>query len=213
MCRVADLDMNQIIHAAVRRDLARMEAALRSLPDGDTDRAAALQRAWGALWGQLRRHHEQEDEHVWPYVRALAVVDPSVVDAMESEHHAMAAASEAATAAIEAVAAEPTAARASAAADAVAAAARVTDAHLEHEERAITPVIQERYETPEWKAIEKEFRRGGPVQGGQFLAWLQDGGDPEALAALRSTIPPPVLFILSRGFGRSYHRNVAPVWR
>jgi hemerythrin-like domain-containing protein len=210
---VADLDMNQIIHAAVRRDLARMETALRELPDGDTDRAAALQRAWGALWEQLRHHHELEDEHVWPYVRSLAVVEPPVVDAMESEHQVMAAACEAATAAIEAVAAEPTTTSAGAAADAVAEAARVTDSHLEHEERAITPVIQERAGTPEWKAIEKEFRKGGPVRGGQFLAWLQDGGDPEALAALRSAIPPPVLFILSRGFGRSYHRNVAPVWR
>jgi hemerythrin-like domain-containing protein len=210
---VADLDMNQIIHAAVRRDLARTEAALRSLPDGDADRAVELQRAWAALWGQLRHHHEQEDEHVWPYVRTLAVVDPAVVDAMESEHHAMAAACEAAAAAIDTVAADPTATNAAAAADAVAEAARITDAHLEHEERAITPVIRERMETREWKAIEAEFRKGGPVQGGQFLAWLQDGGDPEVLAALRSTIPPPVLFILSRVYGRSYHRNVAPVWR
>ncbi len=205
--------MNQIIHAAVRRDLARTEAALRSLPEGNAGRAAQLQRAWAALWWQLRHHHQQEDEHVWPYVRSLGVVDPAVVDSMESEHHAMAAACEAATGAIGTVAADPTATHAAAAADAVAEAARITDAHLEHEERAITPVIQERIETPEWKSIESEFRKGGPVRGGQFLAWLQDGGDPEVLAALRSTIPPPVLFILSRGFGRSYHRNVAPVWR
>ncbi len=157
--------MNQIIHAAVRRDLARTEAALRSLSDGDADRAVGLQRAWAALWGQLRHHHEQEDEHVWPYVRTLAVVDPAVVDAMESEHHAMAAACEAATAAIDTVAADPTATHAAAAADAVAEAARITDAHLEHEERAITPVIQERMETPEWKAIEAEFRKGRPRPG------------------------------------------------
>jgi hemerythrin-like domain-containing protein len=210
---MADLDMNQIIHAAVRRDLARTETALRSMADGDAGRAAAVQRAWTALWGQLRHHHEQEDQHVWPYVRSLAVVDPAVVDAMESEHHAMAAACDAATAAIDAVTVDPSDVNAAAAADAVAEAARITDAHLEHEERAITPVIQERLETPEWKAIEAEFRKGGPVKGGQFLAWLQDGGDPEAQAALRSKIPPPVLFVLSRGFGRSYHRNVAPVWR
>ncbi len=50
--------MNQIIHAAVRRDLARTESALRALREGDTARAAEIQRAWGALWGQLRHHHE-----------------------------------------------------------------------------------------------------------------------------------------------------------
>ena len=205
--------MNQIIHAAVRRDLARMEAALRALPDGDADRAAGLKRAWDVLWRQLSRHHQSEDAHVWPYVRGLAVVEPSVVDAMESEHHAMAGACEAATAAIDAVVAEPTAVRATAAADAVAEAARITDSHLEHEERAITPVIRERIETSEWKTVEAELKKGSPLEAGELFAWLQDGADPEVLAALRSTIPGPVVTILSRVFGFSYHRKVAPVWR
>ena len=205
--------MNQIIHAAVRRDLARLETALRGLAEGDVDRAAGLERAWDVLWRQLQRHHEGEDEHVWPYVRALAVVEPSVVDAMESEHHAMAAACDAAAAAIDAVVADPTRARATVAADAVAEAAGVTASHLEHEERAITPVIQERVETPEWKTVEAELRKGSPFEAGELFAWLQDGADPEVVAALRSKVPGPVVTILSRVFGMSYHRRVAPVWR
>lgn len=205
--------MNQIIHAAVRRDLARTEQALRALSDGDTARAADIQRAWGALWSQLRHHHELEDVHVWPYVRGLGEVEPAVVDEMESEHAMMGAACEAATVAIDAVAADPTSALANAAADAVAAAAELTNAHLEHEESAITPVIKGHSSSPEWKAVEAEFRKGGLFHAGEFFAWLQDGGDPEALAALRSTLPPPVLLILGRVFGFSYHRRVAPVWR
>ena len=205
--------MNQIIHAAVRRDLARMEAALRGLAEGDADRAAGLKRAWDVLWRQLHRHHESEDALVWPYVRGLAVVEPSVVDAMESEHQTMAAACDVATSAIDAVAADPTTARAAAAADAVAEAARVTDSHLEHEERAITPVIQDRVDTPEWKTVEAELRKGSPFEAGELFAWLQDGADPEVVAALRSTVPAPVVTIMSRVFGFSYHRRVAPIWR
>ena len=47
---MAELTMNDIVHAAVRRDLARMEAALRAFPDGDGERARQLQRAWALLW-------------------------------------------------------------------------------------------------------------------------------------------------------------------
>lgn len=208
-----DIDMNQIIHAAVRRDLARTESALRAMSDGDAKRAADLQRAWGFLWSELRRHHEGEDTHIWPYVRGLGVVDAAVVDAMEAEHHDMGAACEAATTAIDVVAAAPTKANATAAADAVAAAAKVTGAHLDHEESAVTPFIKERVETPEWKAVEKELRKASPTTAGQFFAWLQDGADPEVLAALRSIMPAPVLLILGRGLGMSYHRRIAPVWR
>ena len=43
---MATITMNEIIHAAVRRDLARAESALRSFPDGDRSRAEALKRAW-----------------------------------------------------------------------------------------------------------------------------------------------------------------------
>ncbi len=205
--------MNQLIHAAVRRDLARTESALRALAPGDSARAADIKRAWDFLWSELRRHHEMEDAHVWPYVRSLGVVEESVVDAMESEHTAMGAACEKATAAIDLVAAEPSTANAAKAAALVDEAARVTGVHLEHEESAITPVVKERVETAEWKAVEKELRKGGPGQAGRFFAWLQDGATPEQLAGLRAIVPGPVTVVLSRVFGRSYHRSIAPVWR
>ena len=205
--------MNQIIHAAVRRDLGRTESALRALPEGDARRAGDIQRAWGFLWSELQRHHEGEDTHIWPYLRGLGVVDPALVDAMEAEHVDMAAACAAADRAVDAVAAAPTKTNADAAADAVAEAARVTGAHLDHEESAITPFIKERTETPEWKVVEKELRKASPTTAGQFFAWIQDGATPEERAALRSIVPGPVVLVLGRVLGRSYHRNVAPVWR
>jgi len=205
--------MNQIIHAAVRRDLARHEQALRAFPDGDADRAAALRRAWTVLWRQLHHHHELEDAHVWPYLRGLDVLDPVVVDELEAEHVAMAEACTAATEAIDALADAPTAARAHQAADAVAQAARVTEHHLVHEEATITPVISARTQTPEWKAVEAEFRKGSPFRAGELFAWVQDGADAEVGGALRAMMPAPVVLLLSRGFGWSYHRTVAPVWR
>lgn len=210
---MAELTMNEIIHAAVRRDLARMEAALRAFPDGDVVRARELQRAWASLWEQLHHHHQQEDAHVWPYLRRLGVLDPILLDEMESEHQAMAEAMISATGAVDGLAAEPTAAAASRAADLVGEAARVTERHLVHEEKEVMPTVVEREDTPEWKAVEKEFRKAPPAFIGRMMAWVQDGADPEVRDALRSQIPRPVLFVFSRVLGRRYHREVAPVWR
>ena len=102
---------------------------------------------------------------------------------------------------------------ASDAAGVIAGAAQVINNHLDHEEADVEPLLAARHDDPGWKEIEKKFREGGPVRGGVMMAWLQDGGDDDALSSLRATIPPPVLFLLSHVFGRGYHRNVAPVWR
>ena len=207
--------MNDIIHAAVRRDLARMEGALADFPAGDRERALGLQRAWGTLWNQLHHHHVGEDDHVFPYVRSLGpeVIDPAVLDAMEAEHEAMSESVQAATTAVDALVADPSAANAATAREAVANAAQVTDRHLRHEETEVVPVIDERSETPEWKAVEKKLRQGSPFFAGEMFAWLQDGGHPEVQKALAEQVPAPVRLVFSRVFGRRYHREVAPVWR
>ncbi|WP_157551217.1 hemerythrin domain-containing protein [Nocardioides jensenii] len=208
-----ELNMNDIIHAAVRRDLGRIEGALRTFSEGDRARAGALQRAWETLWRQLHHHHVGEDSHVWPYLRSLGVLDERMLEEMEHEHEAMAAAMTAATAGMAAFADAPTTSNAVQAADLVARAHEITEQHLVHEETAVIPFIEERWDTPEWKATEKQLRKGSPSHNGEFFAWLQDGATPEILAGLRANIPAPVVFVLSRVFGRRYAREVAPVWR
>src|SRR3954447_17339233 len=82
------LTMNGAIHAAVRRDLDRLEAALRALGDGDRARVAELLRAWEFLDAELVHHHEQEDELAWPALEKLGL-DHLLLAEMESEHAAM----------------------------------------------------------------------------------------------------------------------------
>ena len=57
--------MNRVIHAAVRRDLARLESALEIARHGDRERAAELQRAYANLYRELKHHHESEDQWVF----------------------------------------------------------------------------------------------------------------------------------------------------
>ena len=79
------MTMNRVIHGAVCRDLDRFTAALDALPDGDTARAAQLQRAFANLRRELTEHHESEDTYAWPALQKLGA-DVDLLEAMESEH-------------------------------------------------------------------------------------------------------------------------------
>lgn len=209
---MTQMTMNRVIHAAVRRDLSRTERALRDFHDGDSARAEDLDRAWRNLAAELTHHHEQEDRLIWPALHELGV-DPELLGAMESEHHDMAAALARAGEAMESLQASASARDAARAADAVQEAGVVTERHLTHEENELEPALLPHLESPQWKAVEKQLRAGSPVSAGRMFAWLLDGSPHAEEDYLRSTIPGPVLLVLSRGFGLGYHRSIAPVWR
>lgn len=209
------MTMNRVIHAAVRRDLARLEAALVDFPAGDADagdRATELRRAYRYLRAELTRHHEGEDTWIWPMLASFDV-DATLLTAMESEHHAMAAALASVSDALDRLVETPDLQTAVAARTTVADAREVVDQHLTHEENDLEPKLLPLLETPEWHAVEKNLRKASPSVAGEFFAWLQDGMETEHRTFLRSTVPPPVTFILGRVFGRRYHREVAPVWQ
>ncbi len=206
------MTMNRVIHAAVRRDLARLETALGTARDGDRARAGQLERAYANLQRELTQHHEGEDTLIFPYLARVGIA-PDLLAAMDDEHHAMADALAETRAAMAAYAATGRAAEAGAARESVGRTRVVVDRHLEHEEDDLEPRIRPYLGTPEWQEVEKQLRPRSPVVTGRFLAWIQDGMTDEGRAFLRSTIPPPVVFALSRVGGRAYRRDVAPVWR
>src|SRR6476659_9049005 len=84
------MSMNKTIHRAVRRDLARFRDALDAFMDGDTERAAALGRAWENFDDQLTDHHQGEHAIAWPALAAIGVPG-STIDSFDVEHEAMAA--------------------------------------------------------------------------------------------------------------------------
>lgn len=204
--------MNRVIHDAVRRDLSRIEGALRGLPEGDTDRAQAVGRAWDFMHSELVRHHRGEDTHVWPFLAGFGV-DAELLASMEGEHHAMADALTSATAAVHKVVGTAAREDADAAATAVEHAHKITTEHLAHEETEIEPLVIAHMDSPEWKATEKHLRKASLTGAGQFFAWLQDGMTAEGRTYLDKTVPKPVTFIFGRVFGVGYRRKVAPAWR
>lgn len=208
----ASLSMNQIIHAAVRRDVARTEQALRALREGDVARVRQLQTAWANLVRELTHHHEAEDEHVWPFLQSRGF-DAGLMGEMEAEHVAMKTALSSVSTSLQVLAGAPTTANATAAADEVARAATVINGHLDHEERDVEGLMDELKEDAEFKALTKKLRPQSTVDAANALAWMQDGAGDRELAALKATIPAPVVAVLTTLVARRYKREVAPTWR
>jgi hemerythrin-like domain-containing protein len=206
------MSMNKTIHCAVRRDLRRFRAALDGFPDGDTARATALHTAWVNFHTQLTEHHEGEHEIAWPAMKAIGVPDASIAT-FDQEHEAMAAALRTAGAAMGALARSGSAADARAAATAMAALDTATTTHLDHEEKETEQLLLTRLDDPAMKKMGKQFsRRSSLPVAGTFFAWMQDGASADEKAALRKSVPGPVLAIIGGIFGRNYRKEVAPVW-
>jgi hypothetical protein len=209
---MAELSMNQIIHAAVRRDVGRTEQALRRLRDGDGVRARQVQAAWQNLVRELTHHHEAEDEILWPFLLQRGV-DADLLHEMEAEHAAMKEALRSASAAIDGVAAAPTTATATAAADVVARSSEVINRHLDHEEREVEAPLGDLESDPEFKELSKKLRPARIVDAANALAWMQDGAGERERSALRATIPGLVVSLLTLVLAQRYRREVAPAWR
>jgi hypothetical protein len=206
------LSMNTIIHAAVRRDLGRFTDALESFPVGSAQRARDLNRAWLHLDHQLYHHHHSEDTIFWPALVEIGA-DATLMTDLGAEHDRMAAAMIRTRTAMSALAADPSAANVEQATAAFVELADAVESHFVHEERDLDPFMIANLESPPMKRAAKQIRTAqSPVEAGRYLAWLQDGADSDARAFLGQQIPKPVLVILSRLLGRSYRKEIAPIW-
>ncbi len=209
---MATMSMNKVIHGAIRRDLDRFEGALTTFRAGDRERAQQLHAAWENFDRQLTDHHEGEHEIAWPALEKVGVTR-EMLNQMDAEHATMAEALGNARSAMEALVSSPQSGEAEAALAAIRRLKDVTVTHLEHEEQQIEPVYLEKHETPEIKEMGKQFAKAGPSKAGPFMAWISDGGSPEMQQGLRDNVPRPVVAVMAGVFGRSYRKNVAPVWK
>lgn len=203
--------LNTVIHAALRRDLARFEAALGSFPTGSRQRADQLALAWGNFSQQLHDHHSDEEAIFWPALRALGA-DESTMSELEGEHRGMLAALDSTDTTMKAFRTAPDRDAAASAWSSVTALGAVVGGHLDHEEADLEPLAAAHRGSPPMRAASRAVRQAHKGNAGVFFAWLLDGADPEARAGLHREVPAPVVFVLSRFGGRTYGRTVAPVW-
>ena len=174
-------------------------------------RARQLELAYANLHRELQHHHQSEDRLIYPFVAKVAPA-PELLRAMDDEHHNMADALAETRASMTVYASTASSDDAQSARDSVARTRSIVDQHLSHEENDFEPLVWPYLETSEWKAVEKQTRQTSLTASGSFFAWLQDGISDEHRTYLRSAIPRPVTFLLSRLGGRTYYRDVVPAW-
>ncbi|RNL80845.1 hemerythrin domain-containing protein [Nocardioides marmorisolisilvae] len=208
---MATMSMNKAIHGAVRRDLRRFLEATASFSDGDTKRAAALGCAWDNFDTQLTHHHEGEHEIAWPAMLALGITQAQL-DGFDAEHDTMSQALGKARLAMAAFRRSGAKADADAVHTAVSDLQSVTETHLGHEEDAVEQLMLDKADDPIIKDMGRKFSKVSPAVGGVFFNWVRDGATADELAAIERDIPKPVLAIIGGVFGRSYRKNIAPVW-
>ena len=209
---MAEMSMNKVIHGAFRRDLTRFVQAIAAFEPDDTHRARQLASAWANFDDQLTHHHEGEHEIAWPALESIGV-SRALLAQMDAEHDTMASALADTRSAMTALAQSTKAAEVAAAATAFQHLQAVTIKHLDHEEAELEPVYLEKRDTPEIKAMGRQFGKVSPARGGRFFAWLTDGAGPDEMAAIKGNVPAPVLAIIAGIFGRGYRKNVASVWK
>jgi ABC-type transporter Mla subunit MlaD len=209
---MAEMSMNKAIHGAVRRDLQRFLVALAAFPDGNRTRAAQLATAWTNFNDQLTRHHEGEHEIAWPALEAVGA-SPELLATMDAEHDLMATALADAGGAVSRLAASASAEDAQLAKAAVTHLQEVTTTHLDHEEVEFEPVLLANRNAPEIQEMGRKFGKASPSVGGRFMAWVLDGASADERAAVTRDIPAPVVKIVGGIWGRSYRKNIAPVWK
>jgi hemerythrin-like domain-containing protein len=208
---MGEMSMNKAIHGAFRRDLDRFVSALDRFTPGDRERAQQLGAAWANFDDQLTHHHEGEHEIAWPALESIGV-SKDVIATMDAEHDTMAAALTDARAAMATFTASASRSDADAALGAMQKLREVTVAHLEHEEAELEDVYLSQKDSPQMKAMGRAFGRVSPARGGRFFAWVLDGASIDERAAVTSEVPGPVLSVMGGVFGRSYRKNIAPVW-
>ena len=176
-----------------------------------TLRAHGIEAAWANFDDQLTFHHEGEHRIAWPALESIGV-SKDVIAQLDAEHDTMAAALADARIAMSAFAASASRSDADAALGAIQKLREVTVAHLDHEEAEIEDLYIEKKDSPEMKAMGRAFGRVSPARGGRFFAWVLDGASIDERAAVTEQVPGPVLSVIGGVFGRSYRKNVAPVW-
>jgi len=204
----ADIGFMLAMHAALRRDLARLRDAAAQLRSADRPLAPATVLAgWEEFRTQLNNHHAAEDDDLWPVLRQeLSNTDDfAAVDAMVEEHAHIPLALAAVDSAIHG------GGSLTAASDQLS--SLVLD-HLAHEEQVVLPLIEQHLSQAQWHAfLMKERGRRKPRERPEFLTWvLDDASEPDARAVL-SELPPPGRLVYRRILRPRYeaqHRWLIP---
>jgi Hemerythrin HHE cation binding domain len=189
--RPPDLTVFTVVHRAMRRDGARLAAALDGLGEGDTARARSLRRWYGGYHGELHGHHALED-HLWfPVLAERVPTFAEHTDRIEREHHLLDDALRGVETALDRlVDSEATRAARQDAHDAACELSSLLDLHLGFEDADILPLYVRHFSEDEYAEVEREARRMIEARRLPFaVPWLLGATTPAERTRLLGQAP------------------------
>ncbi|OOL29259.1 hemerythrin [Rhodococcus rhodochrous] len=200
-----DMDVMTLLHAAFRRDAARLAHVAQTYGTENDETHDALLVGWHGFSRELHHHHRIEDTYIWPLMRRKFADRPddlAVLDDMEAEHSLI----------------DPTLAALEDAFDDREHGPRqvphriddlvaLLQSHLAHEERDAFPLIKEVITAQEWQALSKaavkELAYSDIAQLGPYVV---EGATPEQARRVLSELPVPLRLVHRFWWNPRYRR-------
>jgi hemerythrin-like domain-containing protein len=208
----ADLRLYYLVHKAFRETGREIAECLAGLDPSDTQRVSGVADVWEFYSRQLRHHHVNEDDVIWPTLVRRRAAYVEIEREMEKEHEEMDAVLDPADAAVSAMRRSPSTETVKTAADAVAAFDRVLIAHLDHEEQIALPAVHEALGRKEFDKMGEDFLKSIPKDDLPYAAASLDEWAHEVPDRDRPPPPPlPVRLLVALSWRRKYRKFVAPI--
>ena len=200
--RPPDLTMFTVVHRAMRRDGARLPAAVSGLGVADTARARALRRWYGRFHAELDGHHAVED-HLWfPILSERVPTFAEHTDRIQREHHLLDDALRGVAAALDRVVDTEVAASARATAtDAACELSSLLDLHVGFEDADVLPLYVRHFTEDEYVDVEARARELIELRRLPFaVPWVMGAATPAERSRLldRAPVAMKLLWYASR---------------
>lgn len=183
-----DLTVMYATHDALRRELAHLDR-ITTNADRDPRHVLATAAGWKLFKKALHAHHAAEDDALWPPLRhnlAGRPKDLALVEVMEVEHAAIKPVIQAIDEELTGSGCDPL--RLGRLVDAL---TRGLAGHLEHEEEAALPLVQQVVTAEQWdhfgRVHDQHIDREAPL----LLPWLLDGADELTARRLLARLTEP----------------------
>jgi Hemerythrin HHE cation binding domain/Polyketide cyclase / dehydrase and lipid transport len=205
--------MMRIVHSALRRDVARTQVALAGplFPDDAQRVALSEQLRWMTAF--LHRHHESEDEYLYPMVRAANEGAAVLLDAMAADHDAIQSALDSLTEAVAGY--ERSASGRAELAAALGSLADVLLPHLRREEDEMMPIVSASITEQQWRDWDQahNVKLLSPRELAFTGNWLLDDLGPADRAVVEAEVPPVPRWIIKNVLVRGYRKAAFRCWR
>ncbi|MEO6713467.1 MAG: hemerythrin domain-containing protein [Mycobacteriales bacterium] len=200
-----------IIHRIFRRQFAEVRALVQQAPAAGATRGAVADHL-GFLLDGLHMHHTTEDDLIWPKLRDRAGVDAPRAQLMAEQHQQIDQSVAEVRAAMSLWRSDPTPSASSTLADRIGEFLVVLEQHLDEEEEAVVPLIDQHLTPAEWEEIGKRgFAKFTPAQRWIATGQLVEVATPEETAMMFGKLPPPVKVLWQLIGKRKYRRYITSV--